>query len=185
VRVPDAPSLNSPAITVEAWVKVTTARGVYRYLVAKGIDPDAASYALYTRPTGGLFFFVYDGTYDAALSPDAGRAIWDGKWHHVAGAFDSTTVRLYADGKQVGNGAPAALNIDYNLPDGNDLFIGTVWPHGARPAHGTRGFTGSIGELSIYKRALSAPEIQAIYSAGSAGKLNGSAPATSGVVVDS
>ena len=185
VRVPDAPSLNSPAITVEAWVKGTTAQGRYRYLVAKGVNADeAASYGLFTGQTGGLFFYVYDRTLDAAVSPGPGPGIWDGKWHHVAGTFDGTAVRLYVDGKQVGNGAPAALKIDYNLPDGNDLFIGTVWPHGAQPAHVTRGFTGSIDELSIYNRALSASEIQAIYSAGSAGKSNGSAPATSGVVVD-
>jgi Concanavalin A-like lectin/glucanases superfamily len=185
VRVPDAPSLNSAAITVEAWVKGTTAQGRYRYLVAKGIYADeAASYGLYTGCTGGLFFYVYDRTLDAAVSPGPGPGIWDGKWHHVAGTFDGATVRLYVDGKQVQNGAPAALEIDYNLPDGNDLFIGTVWPHGARPAHGTRGFTGSIDELAIYNRALSASEIQTIYSAGSAGKSNGSAPATSGVVVE-
>ena len=55
---------------------------------------------------------------------------------------------------------------------------------GARPAYGSRGFTGSIDELSIYNRALSAPEIQAIYSAGSAGKSNLPAPPTSGVVAD-
>ena len=181
MRVPDAPSLDPAAITVEAWVKSagegTTAIGVYRYLVAKGVDPDAASYALYTGHSGGLFFFVCDGTHWKA-SPDAGRGIWDGKWHHVAGTFEGTMVRLYADGRQVGYGNPAALTINYNMPCGNDLFIGNYfWP-------GTWGFTGSIDELSIYNRALSDSEIQAIYSAGSAGKSNGSAPATSGVVVD-
>ena len=135
VRIPNAPSLNSPAITVEAWVKSsgdgTTAQGVYRYLVAKGVHADeAASYGLYTGCTGGLFFYVYDRTLDAAVSKGPGPEFWDGKWHHVAGTFDGATVRLYVDGKQVGNGAPAAIKIDYNLPDGNDLFIGTVWPHG-------------------------------------------------------
>jgi Concanavalin A-like lectin/glucanases superfamily len=181
VRVPVAPSLDPAAITVEAWVRSsgegTTAMGVYRYLVAKGIDPDAASYALYTGHSGGLSFFVYDGT-QYVLSPDAGRGIWDAKWHHVAGTFDGTMVRLYVDGNQVGLGNPRALTINYNMPDGNDLFIGNYfWP-------GTWGFTGSIDELSIYNRALSDSEIQEIYSAGSAGKSNGSAPATSGAVVD-
>jgi len=42
--------------------------------------------------------------------------------------------RFNLTAKQVGYGTPAALKIDYNLPDGNDLFIGTVWPHGATSA---------------------------------------------------
>jgi hypothetical protein len=179
VRVPHAPSLDPDAITVEAWVKATTAQGACRYLVAKGIDPDAASYALYTGFSGGLFFFIYDGTHAAALSPDAGRGIWDGKWHHAASTFDGTVVRLYVDGTQVGCGTPTALKINYNMPGGNDLFIGNYfWP-------GTWGFTGSIDELSIYNRALSDSEIEMIARAGNAGKSNGSAPATSGGVADS
>jgi hypothetical protein len=51
VRVPDAPSLNSPAITVEAWVKGTTAQGVYRYLVAKGVHAEKSSSALTAAKT--------------------------------------------------------------------------------------------------------------------------------------
>ena len=34
-------------------------------------------------------------------------SVWDGKWHHVAGTFDGSTVRLYVDGVQVGTGTPA------------------------------------------------------------------------------
>lgn len=178
VRVPNAPSLDPAAITVEAWVKSsaegTKAQGRYRYLVAKGIDPEAASYALYTGHSGGLFFFVYDGTHSVA-SPDGGPGIWDGEWHHVAGTFDGTNVRLYVDGTQVGNGTPSALTINYNMPGGNDLFIANYfWP-------GTWGFSGSVDELSIYNHALSDSEIQTIASAGSAGKSNGSAPPTSEV----
>jgi hypothetical protein len=182
VRVPDAPSLNPATITVLAWVRSsaegTTAAGRYRYLVAKGFDANAASYALYTGPTGGLFFYVYDATRAAALSPDAGRGIWDGTWHHVAGTFDGAAVRLYVDGKQVGEGTPAAFNINYNLPGGNDLLIGNYfWP-------GAWGFTGSINEISIYNRALSASDIETIYDSGSNGKSAGSPPATSGNMVD-
>jgi hypothetical protein len=179
VRVSDAPALNSATITVEAWVKGTTAQGPFRYLVTKGIDDEnAASYALCTgRRTTGLIFYVYDG-HDAAFSPDAGERIWDGKWHHVAGTFDGATVRLYVDCIEVGNGTPTAIKINYNLPTSNDLFLGTyLWPGGSLA------FTGSIDEISIYNRALSASEIQTIYHAGSAGKSNATAPATSGDVV--
>jgi hypothetical protein len=179
VRIPDAPSLNSAAITVEAWVKGATAQGRYRYLLAKGIDSDASSYALYTGCSGGLFFYVSDRTHTASLSPDAGRGIWDGKWHHVAGTFDETTVRLYIDGMQVGNGTPAALTINYDMTVGNDLAIGNYLSPG-----GPWGFVGLIDELSTYNRALSVSEIKTIYNSGSAGKSNGSVTATSRGVVD-
>jgi hypothetical protein len=180
VHVPDAPSLNSAAISVEAWVKGRVGQGPFRYLMAKGINEcEAASYALCTgRRTTGLVFYVYDGQ-DAAISPDAGTGIWDGNWHHVAGTFDGATVRLYVDGRQVGNGTPTALNINYNLPTSNDLYIGTYLYPG-----GSLSFAGSIDELSIYNRTLRVAEIRAIFNAGSAGKSNGSAPATPAQAVD-
>jgi hypothetical protein len=84
-------------------------------------------------------------------------------------------VRLYVDGKEVGNGTPATLQINYNLPSSNDLAIGEI-PAG----NFHNSFFGAIDELSIYDRALSPGEIQAIYDAGSGG---GSSSAQ-GVVVD-
>jgi hypothetical protein len=177
VRVPDAPSLDSPMLTVEAWVKAT-APGPYAYIVDKGINGTvAASYGLYTGFTGGLFFYVYNGE-SAAVSPDAGARIWDGQWHHVAGTYDGNTVRLYVDGKQAGNGTPATGPIDYNLPGGNDVAIGSYL------GPGVWNFNGPIDELSIYNRALSASEIQAIFSASSIGKTAAPPPSTQGVEVN-
>jgi len=159
VRVPDARSLNLPTVTVEAWVKSSAEiQGRYRYLAAKGIDTDASSYALYTGPSGGLFFYVSDQTRTAFLSPDAGKGVWDGNWHHVAGTYDGATVRLHVDGRQVGLGTPATLTINYNLPGGDDFAIGNYL------TPGPWGFRGSIAEVSIYNRALTASEIEAIYA---------------------
>ncbi|HLJ46233.1 MAG TPA: LamG domain-containing protein, partial [Bryobacteraceae bacterium] len=168
VRVLNSPSLHSDTVTVEAWVQGRAPQGPFRYLLAKGVhSEDAASYAFFTgRRSGGLAFYIFDGA-DAAISPDPGAGIWDGKWHHAAGTFDGATVRLYIDGKQVENGTPTALKIEHNLSTTNDLFIGTyLWP-------GIKGFIGSIDELSIYDRPLSPSEIEQIYRAGSAGKSNG------------
>jgi hypothetical protein len=179
VRVPDSPSLDTPQVTVEAWVKSAvaspTAEFNYKQLVAKGIG----TYGLYTYADGGLVFFISDG-YDAPfLSPDAGTGIWDGRWHLVAGTYDGSAVRLYVDGKEVGNGTPALVNINYNLPGTHDLQIGNI-----AQFSGTGGFDGSIDDLSIYNRALSASEIQAIYNAGSAGASAAPGSSTQGVVVD-
>jgi hypothetical protein len=183
VRVPDSPSLDTPQVTVEAWVKSAvaspTAEVNYKNLVAKGIG----TYGLYTYADGGLAFYISDGENAPFISPDAGPGIWDGQWHHVAATYDGSAVRLYADGKQVGNGTPASVTINYNLPGTHDLQVGNISQFA-----GSDGFDGSIDELSIYNRALSASEIQAIFNAGSAGKSGAPAPGpgatTQGVVVD-
>jgi hypothetical protein len=72
-------------------------------------------------------FFSYlpsNGGLNYSVSPDAGTSVWDGKWHSVIGTFDSSTVRLYVDGKQVGSGTPDTSAITYGLSSSNDLMIG-------------------------------------------------------------
>jgi hypothetical protein len=177
LQVPPFPTLDTPAVTVEGWVKSSTV-STYKYIVSKGADSSlAASYGLYTGGNGGLVFYIFSGS-DLAFSPSAGPGIWDGKWHHVAGTDDGSFVRLYVDGKQFGNGTPSNLKIDYNLPDGSDLIIGSYL------GPGTWGFTGSVDELTVYDRALSPGKIQAIYAAGTAGKTAGTVNTTAGVEVD-
>ncbi|MEK7214877.1 MAG: LamG domain-containing protein, partial [Chloroflexota bacterium] len=124
VQVPNSASLETPTISVEAWVNAT-APGSYRYVVAKGASGvTAASYALYTGSTAGLYFYIFDGL-TAVLSPNAGPGVWDGNWHHVVGTFDGSTVRLYVDGLEIGVGTPTMVQIGYALPTTNDLFVGS------------------------------------------------------------
>jgi hypothetical protein len=163
VQVPNSLALQAANISVEAWVNSTTL-GRNKYILAKGANGGlAASYALYTGENG-LQFFVYDGGTFVA-SPDAGPGIWDGNWHHVVGTYDGAKVRLYVDGAEVGTGTPTNLQIRYNLPTSNDLFIGT---YGDPTSF--YNFNGLIDEPSVYNRALSAAEVKALYAAGSAGK---------------
>ena len=148
VQVPNAPDLEPTTVTVEAWVRAT-APGRSAYIVSKGaLGGIAASYALYTGTNGGLQFYIGGGG-SFALSPDAGTAVWDGEWHHVAGTFDGAVVRLFVDGVEVGTGTPTTLRIGYDLPDSNDLFLGSY----------NRGylFNGAIDEVAIHGRAPSRP----------------------------
>ena len=126
-----------------------------------------ASYALYTGGSGGLFFYVSNGTSDV-LSPDAGAAIWNGAFHHVVGTFDGSTVRLFVDGIQVGKGTTTNVSISYTGSQ-SDLLIGTF----AGEASGEFNWQGAIDEVQVFNRALSTSEIQAIFAAGSAGECKG------------
>ena len=115
VTVKDSNSLEPQQLTVGAWVKAPTSPGLFRYILAKGSqDCVAASYGLFTSVSGGLQFYVYDGA-RALYSGLQGPEIWDGKWHHVAGTFDGTQVKLFVDGKRVGDGDGPGT-IEYGAP---------------------------------------------------------------------
>ena len=85
-------------------------------------------------------------------------------FQHVAATYDKATGNavLYLNGAVV---AQQSLGIFTPLTTG-DLYFGL------RPYDGGAGtrFIGLMDEVSLYNRALSAAQIQAIYNAGSAGK---------------
>ena len=175
VQVPRSPSLEPAQITVDAWVNAAGSPGLTRYIVSKGaVDELESSYALYTGASGGLQFYIFDGT-AVRLSPDAGTGVWDGKWHHVAGTFDGTAVRLFLDGSEVGTGTPIVTTIAYGLSAGtdvtNDLFIGDFNPNCTSTiCPDDLHFIGEVDEIEIFERALPQEKIARIFAAGQAGK---------------
>jgi hypothetical protein len=143
VEVPDSATLRPSNVTVECWVKSSTIKS-YQYIVAKYYTGGYASYGLYTGSSKGLFFYVSDGGY--ALSNDAGTGVWDGNWHHIAGTYNGSTLRLYVDGSEVGTGKSVTKTIGYNT---GKLYIGT---YGA--GINMFNFTGLIDEVRIWDEAL-------------------------------
>jgi Concanavalin A-like lectin/glucanases superfamily len=160
VDVQDTNALDSPLVSVSAWVRSDASPGDYRYIVAKGGNGCCTgSYGLYTGAAGGIEFYVDSSQTTYVVSPDGGTGIWDGRWHNVVGTFDGSTVRLYVDGQQVGDGTPDSAPIQYGLPSGNDLAIGNYpWCQGL-------GFAGDIDEVKVFDRALGSAEIHLGYLA--------------------
>src|SRR5262249_9745136 len=90
------------------------------------------------------------------------------QWKHVAATLEgsSGTLRLFIDGAMVAQTITAIrplYELDPNYGPG--LGIG-----GHSGDYGFFPFNGMIDEISLYSRALSPAEIQAIYGAGSGGK---------------
>jgi hypothetical protein len=152
VVMPDTSSLRPKRVTAEAWVRAPQSPGQFKYLMAKGGNGcEAGSFALYTSNNGGLAFYVYDGS-KWWRSPMHGQGIWNGQWHHVAGAYDGRAVRLFVDGRQVGTGTPFSGEIEYDLPR-KELFLGSY-----------RGscdltFAGDIDEPRLWNADLSIPTL--------------------------
>lgn len=162
VAVPDNPSLEPPSgVSVSVYLRGRGSPGPYRYLLAKGVAACiGASYALYTGPAGGLMFYVsQNDALSYARSPDAGSAIWDGRWHLAVGTYDGNAVHLYVDGREIGAGTPLTGPIGYGLIGRNDIFLRRI---GTCPD--TR-FSGSVAKVAIWRRALTPREVASAYTA--------------------
>jgi hypothetical protein len=80
------------------------------------------------------------------------------QWHHVAVTNQGNSCILYLDGKVKASG-----NVQINLPQSTAFYIG-------------RNQKGFVDEVSVHNRAISLPEIQAIFAAGNAGKCGAMSP---------
>ena len=160
VSVPDSPlwHFGMRDFTIELWTQLNQVKD--SMFVHQQSGDSIGGFELDVQPSfrdGSVLVF--------ARNPREGGIVrrWNpspNTWYHLAVAREGGVYRLYVDGRQLGAEQPDPNPVgDVNGP----LRIGS-W------AQAGLGVNGMIDELSIYCRALSASEIQAIYNAGSAGK---------------
>jgi hypothetical protein len=105
----------------------------------------------------------------------SGPFISDTSFHHVALTMSDAGAVYYVDSVGI-EGTYSLTPFEFTT----QAAIGVRSDHLNGPDN--RSFCGTIDELSVYNRALSADEIAAIYAAGSAGKCRAGAPAS--MVID-
>jgi hypothetical protein len=166
------PSLNptgNQPLTVMMWFRGNPADAGPRYqdLMSHGTN----SYRLGLDLTPGNFFnpgagsqLAFSNASDLLLS---GMSLNDGQWHMAAGVSDGTNDSLYLDGVPVKSGTSAA-SIPGNPQDlilgGDPFFLG---PQPTAPT-GYRGglfYDGSITQVAVFTNALTAAQIQQVFSA--------------------
>jgi hypothetical protein len=153
VMVPDSSLLEPSEVTVEAWVKRLGSPGGAKYIVSKYLPNkygSYSSYGLYTGSGGIRFYIGYTSSWIGSPQASA-AAVWDGKWHHVAGTFDGVNIKLYLDGVQV-DGATSTIQDIYYFGTGN-LYIG------AYTNSSYLAFSGTIDEVRIWSSALTADQL--------------------------
>lgn len=165
VSVADVPELNpTEAITVSVWVNRTAIVGFADPIVKKaGMvgGSQLRGYALEfssSNPIDVIFWVYLDGL---GWSRNEQAHIPFGEWTHISGVYDGSNIRLYVNGVLIGTPGLVSGTIGQST---NELNIGRD------PANPNRLFHGLIDEVTIYNRALTQAEIQAIVNAGSAGK---------------
>ena len=84
------------------------------------------------------------------------RAVNDGRWHFLAVTYDGTTLRLYVDAMDQGSRAVTLSTGAQELNIGRALSVRTP----------PEFFNGDLDELRVYSQALTAQQIQGLYTAG-------------------
>ncbi len=173
VSVPAATSINNlSALTVSAWINAKSSGegGLTGRIVDKEAVSSGAGWMFFqtTGNVGGLRFFVVGSTSLSRISSN--NVIKYNKWEHVLvtwdGSMTAANVHIYVNGVEVSYTTTtdgAGRSADTTLP----IRIGNE-------ADTIRTFDGSIDEVRVYNRVLSAGEIQSLYDLGSSDKVNSS-----------
>lgn len=114
-------------------------------------------WGIFSTSDGGVKWNLSDGStrHDHTIAPGFGSSgVADGQWHHLVVTHDRDgSARFYLDGTFTGSKSISSLgSINTGLPItiGTDALLQYPW-------------SGSIDEVAIWRRALAADEVTALY----------------------
>ncbi len=159
----------SGGFTVSFWIRATQDFGSYALIATKSkaynwddgwgfVNPNSA-----TGNTLRFYINAFGGTYiDTTVAPADG-------WVHIVGTYDLTNLRLYKNGVEV-TGSPVADTTAVNNSL-DPIRLGYDDPNDAE-------FIGDMDEFKFWNYALTATEVQDIYTNESAGNNYDGTPRT-------
>jgi len=148
-------------VTIAVWVKTNDAdNGQHNPYVTKGDH----SYAIKHHNSNSIEFFIYDDGWHVVHFPVDGS--FNGVWHHLAGTYDGTNLRLYIDGK-------LKVSATHTGSITHSVFNVTI---GTNAQEKERFYNGAIDDVRIYNRALTQDEIAVIYADKTTSKITSNIP---------
>ncbi|MBN2133856.1 MAG: LamG domain-containing protein [Sedimentisphaerales bacterium] len=138
-------------ITLAVWVNANDMlNGEHNHWLGKGDN----TYAIKHQSGNNIEFFIYDGDWHSInYTTDIGSL--NGEWHHMAGTFDGTEMKLYIDGEE-------ADTLAFSGSIGTATHNVTM---GENSQATGRFFDGMLDDARIYDEALSAEEIAGVMMA--------------------
>jgi len=133
-------SLNGTAITVEAWIKPTSMGADNGVIVKTSSDSWNDGYGLYVDNDNRVKFFINHYSNNVAFA----SLTADGQWHHVAGTYDGSTIRIFVDGVEGTSDSYSSSIVNSS----NNLEIG-------RGFNNSWNYQGSIDQVRIWNTAVS------------------------------
>lgn len=164
---------NSSAISIVLWAKWTTVgtgTTTIQCLIDNNHISPGTGFLIQDRPDQSkkLSFDTFPGPTGILSTFQVG----DGNWHHIVGTNDNGISRLYIDGRLNNWGVNAKINdVQTNIRIGNSERYG-------------RYLNGSIGQVAIYNKVLSASEVSALYNDTKQNYLGYNSVTSLGIVLD-
>ncbi|MBC9227704.1 PKD domain-containing protein, partial [Aeromicrobium sp. zg-636] len=157
--------IQSPStFAIETWFKTTTSGG--GKLVGFGSSSANTANAssdndrhIYMDSSGRVKFGVHNGSQQVLQSTGTYR---DGAWHHVVAQQSATGMQLFVDGVQVAQNSVTTA----------DTYNGYWRLGGDTPWEGDPFWVGSLDEVAVYDRPLTADEVRADYELATTGSVN-------------
>lgn len=145
--------------SVHAWVKLQAGSMSGMIPVAKHWATRMEGYLLSINDIGDgvtqsntAGFYTANGAYKTAFG---GPAVNDGNWHQLVGTYNNGVTNIYIDGKLAGNGSAGCAD------NAAHFMIGGYFNSVGKPVNS---FKGLVDEVQIYDSALSASEVNALYT---------------------
>lgn len=160
VRVPDDPVLDGMnSLTLSVWVKTDRVDRMTEVINKYGHGPPHLDEAYNIGiDTGGQVAFQY-ATASKYVIKITNYAIPIGEWHHAVGVYTGTHGAIYIDSHLAALSRNDSDSAGWVNSIANDLLIGC----GEEGGNLKNLFEGSIDDIRIYNRALTADEIHDLY----------------------
>jgi|GEM_PF-1642630 gliding motility-associated-like protein len=142
---------NTTNYTLEAWVKRTAATSGNASIIAKQNGNVAGNYSLGISSTG----VPYLSREYTPWAVNATSSLSLNEWHHIAGVFDGSSLKIYIDGV-LSNSVTASGSITPSNVTAIKVAIGAMYTNSSP----SNFFNGSIDEARIWNVARTATQIQ-------------------------
>ena len=158
VSVPDAQSWagSGKSFSIATWVKTQDSVSSNEAFVTNYPTTSQTPFFMLGVDGTNSFFWVRNTSSASSKATGSYAAVEDGRWHHLVGVRDASTnyTYFYIDGVLAGSAGGA----------GGDVSSGTSF---AFMRHASTRYTqGSLDDVRVYDRALSADEVKQIYGEG-------------------
>jgi arabinan endo-1,5-alpha-L-arabinosidase len=164
IRVPNNDSLNPPEFTACAWIKTSRADHYWRRIFDKGLFHNGFDLTMAGDWTKWKPPSKFRGTveFETLKTPETAskRSLADGQWHQIVATYDENDKRLFVDGQLESK----RHRPNVTLRNDFDLVIGGFTDPDPTNDDPHASFNGSLDDVMMFNRALSADEVQTLYN---------------------